>query len=110
LRAFIALLHGYAQHAMNAVGDQILPGRGRVEEGVARYDASPSEGRALLRAVLGFDVDRSLYTSGATFCAAVVNLHGIDALNRCWEAPDNLPTLAEIKDPFAWIERVLGEG
>jgi uncharacterized protein (DUF2342 family) len=36
-----------------------------------------------------------------------MRLHGIDALNRVWEAPDNLPALAEIKDPFAWIERVV---
>jgi putative hydrolase len=109
LRAFIALLHGYAQHAAAAVGDQILSDRMQIEEGLVRHDASPSEGRALLQAVLGFDVDRSLQTAGATFCAAVVKLHGIDALNRIWEAPDNLPTLDEIKDPFAWMERVLVE-
>jgi putative hydrolase len=109
LRAFIALLHGYAQHAAAAVGDQILSDRVKIEEGVARNDAPPSEGRALLQAVLGFDADRSLQTAGATFCAAVVKLHGIESLNRIWEAPDNLPNLAEIKDPFAWIERVLVE-
>jgi putative hydrolase len=109
LRAFVALLNGYAHHAAAAVGDQILANRAQIEEGVARHEASPSEGRALLQAVLGFDVDRSLQTAGATFCAAVVKLHGIDSLNRTWEAPDNLPTLAEIKDPFAWMERVLVE-
>jgi putative hydrolase len=109
LRAFVALLHGYAQHAAAAVGDQILADRMKIEEGVARHDASPSEGRALLQAVLGFDSDRSLQTAGATFCAAVVKLHGIDSLNKIWDAPDNLPTLGEIKDPFAWIERVLVE-
>jgi uncharacterized protein (DUF2342 family) len=39
----------------------------------------------------------------------VVKLRGIASLNRIWEAPDNLPTLDEIKDPFAWMERVLVE-
>jgi uncharacterized protein (DUF2342 family) len=109
LHAFVALLHGYAHHAAAAVGDELLSSRSLIEEGMARRDASPSEGRALLQAVLGFDVDRSLQAAGATFCAAVVKLHGITSLNRVWEAPDNLPTLVEIKDPFVWMERVLGE-
>jgi putative hydrolase len=109
LRAFIALLHGYAHHAAAVVGDQLIADRARIEEGMARHDGSASEGRALLTAVLGFDVDRSLQAAGATFCAAVVKLHGIESLNRTWEAPDNLPTMGEIKDPFAWIERVLVE-
>ena len=34
-------------------------------------------------------------------------LEGLPALNRVWEAPDNLPTYAELKDPFVWIDRVL---
>jgi uncharacterized protein (DUF2342 family) len=109
LRAFIALLHGYAHHAAAAVSDEILSNPALIEEGMTRRDASPSEGRELLYAVLGFDVDRSLQVSGATFCAAVVKLQGIEALNRVWHAPDNLPSLAEIKDPFAWMERVLVE-
>ncbi|MDP9224796.1 MAG: zinc-dependent metalloprotease [Actinomycetota bacterium] len=109
LRAFIALLHGYAHHAAGVVGDELLSDQVRLQEGMARHDGSPSEGRALLQAVLGFDVDRSLQAAGATFCAAVVKLHGIPALNRAWEAADNLPTMTEIKDPFAWIERVVVE-
>jgi uncharacterized protein (DUF2342 family) len=55
------------------------------------------------------EFDRKLETSGSTFCAAIVSLKDIETLNRVWEAPDNLPTLDEIKDPFAWIERVVDE-
>jgi uncharacterized protein (DUF2342 family) len=61
----------------------------------------------MLSQILGVTFDRPLEAAGATFCAAIVKLHGIQALNRVWEAPDNLPGLEEIKDPFAWIERVL---
>jgi uncharacterized protein (DUF2342 family) len=38
-----------------------------------------------------------------------VKLRGIRSLNSMWEAPDNLPTLEEIRDPFTWMERVLPE-
>jgi uncharacterized protein (DUF2342 family) len=37
----------------------------------------------------------------------VVKLKGIAALNKVWDAPDNLPSLDEIRDPFAWMERVI---
>ena len=52
-------------------------------------------------------LDRQLEDAGETFCNAVVSLHGMAALNRVWEAPDNLPSASEIRDPFTWIERVL---
>jgi uncharacterized protein (DUF2342 family) len=31
------------------------------------------------------------------------------ALNRVWDSADALPTLAELSQPAAWLERVPGE-
>ena len=107
LHAFMALFEGYARHACAAVSSQVLGDTARIDEGMARHNLSPSDGEEMLASLLGLSLDRSLDSTGTTFCAAVVRLHGIDALNRVWEAPDNLPTLAEVKDPFAWIERVV---
>lgn len=109
LRAFNAVLDGYARHVSGAVAGQVVGDTARIEEGMRRRSASPTEGRAMLQAMLGFKLDPTLDQSGATFCKAIVELHGIGALNRVWEAPDNLPTVAEIRDPFQWIERVLEE-
>jgi uncharacterized protein (DUF2342 family) len=61
----------------------------------------------MLSSILGVSLDRQLETSGATFCKAIAELRGLNALNQVWSAPDNLPSIAEVKDPFAWIERVL---
>jgi putative hydrolase len=107
LHAFMALFEGYARHACSAVSPQVIGDTARIDEGMARHNLSPSDGEEMLASLLGLSLDRALDTTGTTFCAAVVRLHGIDALNRVWEAPDNLPSLAEIKDPFAWIERVV---
>jgi putative hydrolase len=107
LQSFTAVFEGYAAHAVSEVGPQMVPALSRIDEGMARFAASPSEGKAALSALLGIGSDRSLQHSGATFSAAVVKLRGIDELNRVWEAPDNLPTLSEVKDPFTWMERVL---
>jgi putative hydrolase len=107
LHAFQALLDGYAAHAAAAVMPKLVPGSARIEEGMARRSRSRSLAQTMLDDVLGLSVNRELEQSGATFCAAVVRLHGINELNRAWEGPDYLPTSAEIRDPFAWMEKTL---
>jgi putative hydrolase len=106
-RAFVAIFEGYAAKACEAVAPEVIGETAKIEEGMARHAASATEGRAILAGLLGIELDRALISSGETFCAAVVKLEGLPSLNRVWEAPDNLPTLDEVKDPFAWIERVL---
>lgn len=108
MRAFLAVLEGYGAETMSVVGPQIVPEHeARIAEGMARQQASPSEGEAMLSSILGVSLDRQLEISGATFCKAILELRGLSALNRVWAAPDNLPSIAEVKDPFVWIERVL---
>ncbi|MGI8774532.1 MAG: zinc-dependent metalloprotease [Actinomycetota bacterium] len=107
LRAFVSVFHGYARHASSAVADELIPGAAKIDEGMVRQAAVPSEGKRALGSLLGLTLDRSVQEAGATFCAAVVSLRGMQELNRVWAAPDNLPTPAEIKDPFTWMERVL---
>jgi putative hydrolase len=108
LQAFVALLGGYAHHSSRQVAPEIVSDAARIDEVMARRAASPNDSEILLSTILGLSFDRSLESAGATFCAAVTSLRGVQALNRVWEAPDNLPDLTEIKDPFVWIERVLG--
>ena len=108
LHAFQALLEGYAGHVAAAIMPEVLSESSRIEEGMVRHARSPSVAETMLENILGLSVERDLEQSGVTFCTAVVRLHGINELNRAWEAPDNLPTSAEIQDPFAWMEKVLG--
>lgn len=107
LRAFVALLDGYSRHATSAVGGELLATPDLLAEAIERPGGEPSAGERMLAQIVGLDLDRTLAASGATFAAAVVKLHGLPSLNRVWEAPDNLPSLEEIRDPFAWMERVL---
>lgn len=108
-RAFVAAWEGYAAHSCEAVegeaGGSEAP---MIEEAMARRASGAGEGESMLKTILGISPDPILKSSGATFCAAIVSLKGIKALNRIWDAPDNLPTMPEIKDPFAWMERILG--
>ena len=107
VRAFVGLHEGYAARATAAVAPQVLGDITRIDEAIARHRATASEAKDMLASVLGFTLDRDLAATGTTFCAAIEQLEGLPALNRVWEAPDNLPTYEELKDPFVWIDRII---
>lgn len=107
LSAFIAAFEGYAGHVEKAVAGELIDDASRIQESITRFRATNKEAESLLGSVLGITMDRELETSGMTFCAAVTSLRGLPSLNKVWDAPDNLPTMGEIKDPFSWMERVL---
>jgi putative hydrolase len=109
LRAFLGVLEGYAQHVGGRVAPELVDDAARIEESISRHKAARAEMEQILDQILGVSVDRKLESQGETFCAAVVKLHGISELNKVWDAPDNIPTIEEIRDPFAWMERVLGD-
>ncbi len=109
LAAFVAVFEGYAIHVAGAIADTMLPSAPQIQEGMLRRRVAGSTGDEMLSSVLGVGFDRELEAAGRTFCAAVVELRGVAALNRMWDAPDNLPTYDEIADPFAWMERVLDD-
>ncbi|MFN2587629.1 MAG: zinc-dependent metalloprotease [Actinomycetota bacterium] len=110
LRSFVAAFEGYARYATGAVGEAFAGPAEQIEEGLTRHRLEGNDGAAMLQTLLGVTFERDLENAGATFCAAVVKLKGVAALNSMWDAADNLPSFAEIKDPFAWMERVVDEG
>jgi coenzyme F420 biosynthesis associated uncharacterized protein len=69
-----------------------------------RQQASP--GAKLMQRLLGLEAKLNQYEQGEKFIAAVEACGGSEMLNRAFEAPDHLPTLAEIRDPQLWISRV----
>ena len=105
-QALMSLLEGYSNHVMNAAGARLLPTFGEIHERFERRAErrGPLE-RAILR-VTGLDLKLEQYAAGERFADAVIARRGRDFLNRVWEGPERLPTLAEIRDPEAWIARI----
>jgi coenzyme F420 biosynthesis associated uncharacterized protein len=105
MQAFMAVLEGYAEHVMDAVGAEVLP---RLPELREAMDARRRDRTGLLRLLerlIGLDMKLKQYELGKAFCDAVVAEGGIDALNRVWRAPADMPTPAELEDPARWIAR-----
>ncbi len=105
MQAFMAVLEGYAEHVMDAVGAEVLP---RLPELRRAMDARRRDRTGLLRLLerlIGMDMKLRQYELGKAFCDAVVDQGGIDALNRVWAAAASMPTAAELEDPARWLAR-----
>jgi coenzyme F420 biosynthesis associated uncharacterized protein len=109
LQAVMSVIEGYSEHVMDAVGERVLPSYAGLRDSMERRRRSRSAPERALQRLLGLDMKMRQYELGKRFCDAVVERHGIDALNRVWDAPEALPTLAELDDPDAWVARVGAE-
>ncbi|HYM52210.1 MAG TPA: zinc-dependent metalloprotease [Candidatus Dormibacteraeota bacterium] len=105
-QALMSLLEGYSNHVMNAAGARLLPAFGEIHDRFERRNESRGAlERAILR-ITGLDLKIEQYEAGERFVAAVLAQRDRPFLNRVWEAPALLPTLAEIREPARWIMRV----
>jgi coenzyme F420 biosynthesis associated uncharacterized protein len=103
--AVMSLMEGHADVMMDRVGVEVVPSYAVIRKNFeARRDAQGWG--AWLRRLLGFDLKREQYRDGAEFCRQVLAAGGVDTLNRSFEAPGLLPTLAEIHDPQLWLHRI----
>jgi coenzyme F420 biosynthesis associated uncharacterized protein len=106
LQPVMAVIEGYSEHVMDALGATLVPGYEKLREAMDRRRRSRTAPERLLQKLLGLDMKLRQYEHGKLFCDAVVAEVGIGGLNAVWRAPADMPTLAELDDPAAWIRRV----
>jgi coenzyme F420 biosynthesis associated uncharacterized protein len=106
LQAVMAVIEGYSEHVMDAVGERVLPGYEKLREAMDRRRASKSAPQKVLERLLGLDLKMRQYVLGKQFSDAVEKQAGIATLNRVWEAPELLPTLSELENPESWLARI----
>jgi coenzyme F420 biosynthesis associated uncharacterized protein len=105
VQAFMAVLEGYAEHVMDAVGAGVIPDLPELRAGLERRRADRTGLLRVVEKMIGMDLKLRQYQQGKAFCDRVVELAGIDGLNRVWAGPELLPSMAELDDPAGWLER-----
>jgi coenzyme F420 biosynthesis associated uncharacterized protein len=106
IQSTMAVIEGYSEHVMDAVGERVLPAYAGLRDAMERRRRSRSAPERVLQRLLGFDMKMRQYEEGKAFCDGVAELGGIETLNRVWAGPEAMPTPAELHDPAAWIARV----
>jgi coenzyme F420 biosynthesis associated uncharacterized protein len=107
MQAAMAVVEGHAEHVMDAVGAETLDSLDELRTALDKRREEKPLSVKLLEKLLGLEMKMRQYQLGKAFVDAVVAEGGIEALNRVWERPENLPTLAEIEDPKGWLARVV---
>ncbi|WP_433329804.1 zinc-dependent metalloprotease [Spirillospora sp. CA-294931] len=108
LTAVMTLVEGHGDYVMDAVGPDVVPS---VRDIRSRFQGRREGGTRLdktIRRLLGIDLKMKQYAEGSRFVRRVVTEVGMTEFNRIWESPETLPTHDEIKEPAAWMDRVLG--
>jgi coenzyme F420 biosynthesis associated uncharacterized protein len=106
LTATMTMVEGYAEHVMDAVGDQLDPGYTELRRALDRDRERRGLLDSIVSKVLGLEMKLAQYRRGKAFCDEVVSAHGIRTLNRAWSEPDALPWPDELDSPERWVERV----
>lgn len=103
IQAFMSVLEGFAEWAMNEAGKDLLPEFEKMREGINRMRVERSSIEKMLEGLLGIDLKREQYRAGEKFIAAVAKAEKLDLV---WESPENLPGMSEVQNPTSWLSRV----
>lgn len=106
MAAVMAVVEGYAEHVMDEASDDV-PSLALMREGMDARRASRTSLADLIARILGMGAKLRQYERGKRWCDSVAAEVGIEGLDRVWDAPEALPTLAELDQPQAWIRRVV---
>ncbi|MGE3271437.1 MAG: zinc-dependent metalloprotease [Chloroflexota bacterium] len=110
LQGLMSLAEGYSNHVMNRVGEQLLPSFAEIHERVEHRQANRGQIEEMFLRLTGLKMKMEQYALGEKFAGRVADVRDVAFLNHAWQAPEWLPTEAEIRDPDAWIARMEREG
>ena len=106
MTASMAVVEGYSEYVMDALGERLLPSYAGLREAMDRRRRNRSAPERILQRLLGLELKMKQYEDGRRFCDAVAAREGMEGLNRVWASPDALPTPRELESPELWLARI----
>lgn len=103
----MSLLEGHGDVTMDRAGADRIASAHRFARVLRERRANANPATKLLQRLLGIEAKINQYAQGERFIAEVERLGGGPAaLEPVWRGASWLPTLAEIRDPEEWLDRV----
>lgn len=106
VQGLMSLLEGHGDVTMDRAAGSRIPGAPRFARVLRDRRASVHGPARLLQKLLGLEAKLRQYEQGERFVEAVEVAGGPELLARAWDGPEWLPSLAEIRAPDRWVERV----
>ncbi len=105
VQALMSLLEGHGNVVMDDLGKEHVAGQDRMSR-VLQQRRRQGGLSGLLHKLLGIEQKMRQYEVGETFVRGVYEIAGPRTLDRVWDSPATLPTVAELGDPAQWLARV----
>ncbi|HYI62830.1 MAG TPA: zinc-dependent metalloprotease [Acidimicrobiales bacterium] len=102
----MSLLEGHGDVTMDRAGADQIPNADRFGQVLRQRRQQANPIVKLVQKLIGFEAKLKQYEQGERFIEAVEKAGGPAQLDRAWEDAANLPTMTEIRDPQAWLDRV----
>jgi coenzyme F420 biosynthesis associated uncharacterized protein len=106
ISGMMSLLEGHGDVTMDRAGLGHVPNAERFGR-VLRQRRQQTRGVVkLLQRLVGIEAKLQQYAQGEAFIETVEAAGGSALLDRAFERPENLPTIAEIREPATWLARM----
>lgn len=106
LQALMTVVEGHGNFVMDLIGEQVIPSWSRMRHVFERRRREMNRLQRALSHVLGLELKLRQYEVGKAFCDALYAARGQEGLSMLWRGPDVLPTMAELRAPDRWLERM----
>jgi coenzyme F420 biosynthesis associated uncharacterized protein len=102
----MSLLEGHGDVTMDRAGEGHVPSAPRFSRALRERRKQGGSLAKVVQRTMGIDAKLKQYAQGESFIEYVESHGGPDALEAAWRGPEWLPTLAEIRAPQEWLDRV----
>lgn len=106
MQALMAVIEGYSNHIMNAVGHDLMPDYEIIHSRFEQRQSQRSPAEQIFARLTGLDIKLEQYRLGEAFIDHVVERRGHSFARQVWDRRENLPTLDELNQPDRWISRI----
>lgn len=108
LETTLALVEGWVATVVTAALGDRIPGTAALSEMLRRRRATAGPAEQTFATLLGLELRPRKMREAAVLWERVTAAAGMDARDAVWQHPDLLPSSADLDDPAAFIDRILG--
>lgn len=108
LETLLALIEGWVQTVVSAALGDRIPGTAALSETMRRRRATGGPAEQTFGTLVGLELRPRKMREAAELWERLTEAAGIDARDSVWQHPDLLPVAADLDDPAAFIDRVIG--
>jgi coenzyme F420 biosynthesis associated uncharacterized protein len=105
ISGMMSLLEGHGDVTMDRAGAELIPNADRFGRVLRERRKQAKPLAKLLQRLIGLEAKLAQYALGERFIAAVEDADA-ELMQRVWERPEHLPSMAEIREPEQWIQRL----